>query len=72
MVDSDKGESQNKHTKEGRIKKKNVRYGNLGHYWFDPAFTCSLDHLRAAEVCGDGRKYTKCHESDRSADFLTF
>ena len=35
-------------------------------------FTCSLDHLRAAEVCGDGRKYPKCHESDRSADFLTF
>ena len=28
--------------------------------------------LRAAEVCGDGRKYPKCHESDRSADFLTF
>ena len=58
--------------KKGGLRRKNVRYGNLGHYWFDPAFTCSLDHLRAAEVCGDGRKYPKCHESDRSADFLTF
>ena len=44
--------------------RKNVRYGNLDHDWFDPAFTCSLDHFRAAEVCGDGRKYPKCHAAD--------
>ena len=29
------------------------------------AFTCSLDHLRAAEVCGDGRKYCRAGDHHR-------